>query len=180
MGGRGHGPRGKAVRPRGKGLVAAEFEGADPSGGGMTQMSPTGTPEPVLVDALGSERRRPDAFRELLRRGLAAVPALREGTRHAHPPVREKCRKLLDELLLPDAVDEPAARLDGPGARVRIAALHARSCERCEPDSQACLPGRLALLPRAVLLLERDPDPRMRARAGELVGLWVPQPPARP
>ncbi|WP_329242717.1 HEAT repeat domain-containing protein [Streptomyces sp. NBC_01478] len=136
-------------------------------------MSPTDTPDPVLVDALGSEPRRPGAFRELLRRGPAAVPAVREGLRHAHPLVREQCSRLLDELLVPDAVDDLTARLDDPDARVRIAAVHALSCDRCKPDAQACFPDRLALLPRAILLLERDPDPQVRARAVELVGLWV-------
>ncbi|MFG2780637.1 HEAT repeat domain-containing protein [Streptomyces prunicolor] len=37
----------------------------------------------------------------------------------------------------------------------------------------ACFPDRLALLPRGFRLLERDPDPQARARAVELVGLWV-------
>ncbi|MET7486894.1 HEAT repeat domain-containing protein [Streptomyces sp. NPDC005538] len=136
-------------------------------------MSPTAIPETALVDALGSEPRRPGAFRELLRRGPDAVPAVRQGLRHAHPRVREQCCKLLDELLVPDAVDDLTARLDDPGARVRIAAVHALSCDRCKPDAQACFPDRVALLPRAIRLLERDPDPQVRARAVELVGLWV-------
>lgn len=136
-------------------------------------MSPTCTPAPVLVDALGSEPRRPGAFRELLRRGPAAVPAIREGLRHTHPLVREQCCKLLDELLVPDAVDELTARLDDPDARVRIAAVHALSCDRCKPDAAACFPDRLALLPRGIRLLDQDPDPQVRCRAAELVGLWV-------
>ncbi|MBK3572369.1 HEAT repeat domain-containing protein [Streptomyces sp. MBT65] len=136
-------------------------------------MSPTDTPAPVLVDALGSEPRRPAAFRELLRRGPAAVPAVREGLRHTRPLVREQCCKLLDELLVPDVVDELTARLDDPDARVRSAAVHALSCDRCKSDAAACFPDRLALLPRAIRLLERDPDSQVRAMAVELVGLWV-------
>ncbi|MFI6465873.1 HEAT repeat domain-containing protein [Streptomyces sp. NPDC050538] len=141
-------------------------------------MSPVDAPEQVLVDhalvdALGSEPRRPGAFRELLRRGAAAVPAIREGLDHAHPLVREQCCKLLDELLVPEAVGELTARLDDPDARVRIAAVHALSCDRCKPDAAACFPDRVALLPRAIRLLRQDPDPQVRARAVELVGLWV-------
>ncbi|MEV6508727.1 HEAT repeat domain-containing protein [Streptomyces sp. NPDC051642] len=136
-------------------------------------MSPVDTPEDVLVDALGSEPRRPGAFRELLRRGAAAVPAIREGLDHAHPLVREPCCKLPDELLVPEAVGELATRLVDPDARVRIAAVHALSCDRCKPDAAACFPDRVALLPRAIRLLEQDPDPQVRAGAVELVGLWV-------
>lgn len=136
-------------------------------------MSPVDAFGHGLVDALGSEPRRPGAFRELLRRGAAAVPAIREGLNHAHPLVREQCCKLLDELLVPDAVDELTARLDDPDARVRIAAVHALSCDQCTPDAAACFPDRLALLPRGIRLLEQDPDPQVRCRAVELVGLWV-------
>ena len=136
-------------------------------------MSPIDASEDVPVDALGSEPRRPGAFRELLRRGAAAVPAIREGLNHAHPPVREQCCKLLDELLVPDTVGELTARLDDPDARVRVAAVHALSCDHCKPDAAACFPERVALLHRAIRLLERDPDPQVQTRAVELLGLWV-------
>lgn len=133
----------------------------------------TGIPDGVLVDALGSEPRRPDAFRALLRRGAAAVPAVRRGLTHPEPRVREQCCKLLDELLVPEAMDDLTARLDDPDARVRIAALHALSCERCKPDAVACRPDRATLLPRAVRILHADTDPQVRTRAVELVALWV-------
>lgn len=127
----------------------------------------------VLVDALGSEPRRPDAFRALLRRGPAALSAIRQGLAHPEPRVREQCCGLLDELLVPEATDDLVARLDDPDARVRVAALHALSCLRCKPDADACRPDRVRLLPRAVRLLHEDVDPQVRMRAAELVGLWV-------
>jgi HEAT repeat protein len=127
----------------------------------------------VLIGALGSEPRRPDAFRALLRRGPAALPAIRQGLTHPDPRVREQCCLLLDELLVPEASDELAARLDDPDARVRVAALHALSCLRCKPDADTCRPDRGRLLPRAVRLLHEDEDPQVRMRAAELVGLWV-------
>ncbi|WP_327434662.1 HEAT repeat domain-containing protein [Streptomyces sp. NBC_01236] len=127
----------------------------------------------VLIDALGSEPRRPDAFRALLRRGPTALPAIRRGLTHPEPRVREQCCNLLDELLAPEAMDELIARLDDPDARVRVAALHALSCLRCKPDADACRPDRVRLLPRAVRLLQEDVDPQVRMRAAELVGLWV-------
>ncbi|MER5216288.1 HEAT repeat domain-containing protein [Streptomyces sp. NPDC002838] len=136
-------------------------------------MSTTGIPDGVLVDALGSEPRRPDAFRALLRRGPSAVPAIRRGLTHPDGKVREQCCKLLDELLVPEALDDLTARLDDPDARVRIAALHALSCERCKPDADSCRPDRATLLPRAARLLHDDPDPHVRTHAVELVALWA-------
>ncbi|GAA2483099.1 HEAT repeat domain-containing protein [Streptomyces longisporus] len=127
----------------------------------------------ALVDALGSEPRRPGAFRELLRRGAEAVPDIRRGLRHPLPRVREECCRLLDQLLVPEALDELTAMLDDPDARVRVAALHALSCDRCKPDADACRPHRAALQPRAIQLLHHDPHPHVRAMATELVGLWV-------
>ena len=127
----------------------------------------------ALVDALGSEPRRPDAFRELLRRGTEAVPCIRRGLRHPLPRVREECCRLLDPLLVAEAMDDLTAMLDDPDARVRVAALHALSCDRCKPDADACRPDRAVIRPRAIRILHDDPDPQVRARAAELVGLWV-------
>lgn len=127
----------------------------------------------VLIDALGSEPRRPDAFRALLRRGPAALAAIRQGLTHPEARVREQCCLLLDELLVPEATDDLIARLTDPDARVRVAALHALSCLRCKPDADTCRPDRVRLLPRAVHLLHEDVDPQVRMRAAELVGLWV-------
>ncbi|WP_416981703.1 HEAT repeat domain-containing protein [Streptomyces sp. T028] len=136
------------------------------------------TPDAVLVDALGSEPRRPAAFRTLLARGTAAVPAVRAGLGHPRARVREQCCKLLDELLVSEALEDLTAVLDDPDPGVRIAALHALSCERCKPDAEACRPDRAVMLPRAVRLLHHDPDPHVRAHAVELVGLWTHADPA--
>ncbi|MEV4298096.1 HEAT repeat domain-containing protein [Microbispora rosea] len=134
-------------------------------------MPAVGQVEDILVDALGSEPRRPDAFRELLRRGSAAVPAIRRGLADPRPVVREQCCRLLDHLLVEEALDDLTAMLADPDARVRVAALHALSCERCKTG--ACRPDRGVLLPRGIRLLHHDPDPHVRAMAAELVGLWV-------
>ncbi|MEZ0067508.1 HEAT repeat protein [Streptacidiphilus sp. MAP12-20] len=134
-------------------------------------MSTTRTRADTLVCALGSEPRRPVAFRELLRCGADVLPAIRRGLGHADPVVRENCCKLLDHLLVEDALDDLVAMLDDPDARVRVAAVHAVSCDRCKSD--ACRPDRVAVLPRGIRLLRQDPDAQVRARAAELVGLWV-------
>lgn len=124
-----------------------------------------------LVDALGSEPRRPVAYRALLEHGRAAVPAIRRGLSDHRPLVREQCCRLLDQLLVEEALDELIAMLDDADARVRYAALHALSCERCKTDS--CRPDRDVVLPLGIRLLHHDPDPHVRTMAVELVGLWV-------
>ncbi|MEU6147949.1 HEAT repeat domain-containing protein [Streptomyces sp. NPDC047081] len=126
-----------------------------------------------LVDALGSEPRRPDAFRELMRRGPEAVPDIRRGLAHPVPKVREECCRLLDQLLVPEAVDDLIAMVDDPDPGVRVAALHALSCDRCKPDADACRPDRAVIEPCAIRILHDDPDPQVRARAVELVARWV-------
>jgi HEAT repeat protein len=128
-------------------------------------------PAQDLVHALGSEPRRPAAFRELLRRGQSAVPAIRRGLDHPHPRVREQCCGLLDHLLVEEALNDLIARLDDPEPLVRVAAVHALSCDRCKTD--ACRPDSAVVLPRGIRLLHHDPDAHVRAYAAELVGRWV-------
>jgi HEAT repeat protein len=124
-----------------------------------------------VVDALGSAPRVSSAFRWLLNRGPAAVPAIRAGLRHLDPAVREQCCKLLDHFLVEDAVEEMIAMVDDPVPAVRVAALHALSCDRCKSD--ACRPAGALVLRPAVRLLRDDPDAHVRARAAELAGRFV-------
>ncbi|WP_189320266.1 HEAT repeat domain-containing protein [Streptomyces flaveus] len=125
----------------------------------------------ALIHALGSEPRRPEAFRELMRHGPAAIPAIRRGLRHPQPRVREQCCNLLDHLLVPEVLDDLIAMLDDLAAPVRYAALHALSCDRCKTD--ACRPDSAVVLPCGIHLLHHDPDPHVRTMAAELVGRWV-------
>ncbi|MFC0553355.1 HEAT repeat domain-containing protein [Planotetraspora thailandica] len=124
-----------------------------------------------VVEALGSAPRTSSAYRHLLNRGPAAVPAIRAGLRHLDPVVREQCCKLLDHLLVEDAVDEMIAMLDDPVPSVRVAAVHALSCDRCKTD--ACRPAEALVLAPGLRLLRHDPDAHVRAMAVELVGRFV-------
>jgi len=124
-----------------------------------------------VVDALGSAPRTSSAYRHLLNRGRDAVPAIRVGLRHPDPVVREPCRKLLDHLLVEDAVEEMIAMLDDPVPAVRTAAVHALACDRCKTD--ACRPAEALVLPPGLRLLCDDPDAHVRAMAVELVGRFV-------
>jgi hypothetical protein len=77
---------------------------------------------------------------------MASVPAIRQGLMHPDAVVREHCCKLLDHLLVDDAVNDLIAMLDDRDARVRVAALHALSCDRCKTDS--CRPPTKPLYSR--------------------------------
>ncbi|WP_433329081.1 HEAT repeat domain-containing protein [Spirillospora sp. CA-294931] len=124
-----------------------------------------------VVEALGSAPRTSSAYRHLLDRGRAAVPAIRAGLRHPDPGVREQCCKLLDHLLVEDAVEEMIGMLDDPIPAVRVAAAHALSCDRCKSD--ACRPAAALVLAPGLRLLRHDPDAHVRAMAVELVGRFV-------
>jgi HEAT repeat protein len=129
-----------------------------------------------LVQALGNEPRAPAAYRELLNRGPAAVPVIRAGLQHPDPVVRESCCKLLDRLLVPEAVGELLARLGDANAGVRCAALHALACDRCKPDR--CRPVDPAVLAAGLRLLQQDEDHHVRNFAVELVGRFAHGDPA--
>jgi HEAT repeat protein len=124
-----------------------------------------------LVEALGNVSRTSLAYRELLRRGQLAVTAIRAGLRHRDAAIRERCCRLLDKLLVEDAVQELVAMVHDEDAGVRVAAVHAITCDRCK---QTCSPPVEALvLPLGMRLLETDPDPLVRALAAELVGRFA-------
>jgi HEAT repeat protein len=54
---------------------------------------------------------------------------------------------------------------------VRVAAVHALSCDRCKTG--ACAPEAALVLPPGLRLLRGDPDPHVRNYAAELVGRFV-------
>jgi hypothetical protein len=124
-----------------------------------------------LVEELGNVPRAVAAYRELLRRGPAAVSAIRRGLRHAESGVRKQCCRLLDQLLVKDAFEDLIAMLKDVDAGVRVNAVHALACDRCKPDG--CRPGEAAVLGPGIRLLQEDSNPHVRAMAVELVGRFV-------
>ena len=83
-----------------------------------------------LVRKLAIPHHAPGAHRALLRNGLAALPAVREGLRHDSADVRYWCCQFLDHFLVPEAMNDLIAMLDDPDSRVRCSALHTLSCDR--------------------------------------------------
>jgi HEAT repeat protein len=124
-----------------------------------------------LVAELAIPHRAKGAHRELLRRGLDALTAVRRGLKHTNADVRYWCCQYLDRFLEPDALGELIAMLEDPDARVRLSTLHTLSCDRCKEGD--CRPEEKDVLPRAIALLANDPDAHVRAHAVGLVGNYV-------
>ncbi|MFF2144580.1 HEAT repeat domain-containing protein [Kitasatospora sp. NPDC058190] len=129
------------------------------------------TDNDALVSCLGDPQRAVAAYRELLRREDDALDAVRAGLSHHSAAVREGCCRLLDHLVDTESMDQLIAMADDPDAEVRIAAFHALACDRCKGDT--CAPGAGLVLGPALRHLATDPDPRVRARAAELVGKFA-------
>jgi len=124
-----------------------------------------------LVERFATRHHARAALRELLTRGLAALPAVRDGLRHTSPGVRYYCCRYLDHFLEPAIVPDLLCMLTDSNADVRSTALHTLLCDRCKEG--ACRPDRAEILPRALVLLARDADAHVRAMAVEAVGQFV-------
>jgi HEAT repeat protein len=96
--------------------------------------------------------------------------------RHDSPQVREQCCRILDHVMDEASLPALVEALEDQAAEVRYAALHALACDRCKTGS--CRPPAALVLPRALAMLESDPDAHVRAMAAELAGAWVHGQPA--
>lgn len=124
-----------------------------------------------LIDDLAVPHRAPQAFRELMRLGVEALPDIREGLHHGSADVRYHCCRFLDRYLEPAALGDLLGMLDDADARVRISTLHTLACDRCKEG--ACRPNEAEVLPRAMKLLAGDRSAHVRAMAIEVVGQFV-------
>lgn len=125
----------------------------------------------TLVSKLAIPHHARGSYRALLRCGLDALPAVREGLQHDNADVRYWCCQFLDHFLMPEVMDDLLAMLDDPDNRVRCSALHTLGCDRCKEGS--CRPEEAKVLPRVIALIGGDPDPHVRAHAIGLAGRWV-------
>jgi hypothetical protein len=124
-----------------------------------------------IIEELAFPYKAPNAYRALLTLGIQALPSVRAGLRHEHPDVRLHCCKFLDRYLSPDTLSDLMEMLNDGDKRVRCSALHTLSCERCKEG--ACRPEEADVLPKAMKLLEGDPEAHVRAMAIEVVGQFV-------
>src|SRR5579871_3984556 len=124
-----------------------------------------------LIEVLAVPYKAPGAYRELLDLGMKALPAVRVGLRHDNPDVRLHCCRFLDRYLSPETLSDLMDMLNDGDERVRCSALHTLACDRCKTGT--CRPAEADVLPRAITLLESDPEAHVRAMAIEVVGQFV-------
>jgi len=124
-----------------------------------------------LLAELAIPHRAKAAYRALLKAGPDALPMMRRGLKHENADVRFWCCQYLDRFLEHEVMGELITMLDDADPRVRLATLHTLACDRCKEGD--CRPEEAAVLPRAIGLLEGDPDDHVRAMALEVVGRFV-------
>ena len=124
-----------------------------------------------IIGELAFPYKAANAYRVLLDLGIQALPAVRAGLRHDNPDVRLHCCRFLDRYLSPDTLSDLVSMLNDGDERVRCSALHTLACDRCKEGT--CRPEEAEVLPRAMKLLECDPDAHVRAMAIEVVGQFV-------
>ena len=122
------------------------------------------------IELLGDARQNEGAFRLL--KALPADelrPLALRGARHADARVRRRSCQLLDDLALtPETIAALEGCADDPDPRVRAAALHTLSCERCKPDGTC--------LDRRVIAERAAADRSASVRRGVAMGLsWNPE-----
>ena len=118
-------------------------------------------PNADLLARLGAPGDPGPAFRQ-----LQALPVEEQrqfavaGLAHPNWRVRRRCAQLLDDLAVtPETLAALERALDDPNPRVRGAALHSLTCERCKPDG--CVLDLQPVYERMIL----DPDSRVRSAA---------------
>jgi HEAT repeat protein len=124
-----------------------------------------------IIGELAFPYKAPNAYRVLLDLGIQALPAVRTGLRHDNPDVRLHCCRFLDRYLSPDTLSDLMGMLNDSDERVRCSALHTLACDRCKEGT--CRPEEAEVLPKAMKLLQCDPDAHVRAMAIEVVGQFV-------
>ena len=118
-------------------------------------------PNADLLARLGVPGDPSGAFRE-----LEALPVEEQcrfavaGLAHPNWRVRRRCGQLLDDLAVtPETLKALERALEDPNPRVRGAALHSLTCERCKPDG--CVLDLQPIYERMI----NDPDSRVRQAA---------------
>ena len=137
----------------------------------MARAIPAGGDFDGWVRLLAHAGSRQRARRHLMQAGSpGALPALRQGLRHADPFVRRVCASILDHLVDEASLPDLVAALDDEDPDVVKRALHALACDACKENE--CRPTDDLFVPRAVEMLDH-PDPRIRAGAIDALGKAV-------
>lgn len=135
---------------------------------------PEATPEDLVAEFANSQNRIP-AMLALYGRGVAALPAVRQGLQHVNWHVRHWCAILADNVADDETLRALVPLLQDPRPEVRVWAVHSLSCETCKTganpiDATPLLLERIEHDPHikvrrqavAMLAHHRAPDPRVR------------------
>ena len=123
-----------------------------------------GSPE-ELVAALADPETRVHAYFELHDHGAEALPAIREGLRHANWQVRKWSAMFLDHHADGTSLEALVPLLRDPKNEVRLWAVHSISCEKCKDN---CNP--VDVVPLLIERAEDDVSVRVRRMAVAMLG----------
>lgn len=129
----------------------------------MVEAGPLFRPEASsaeLVAVFAESEHRLPAFLTLYSRGTDALPAVREGLRHANWQVRRWCALFIDNFADAESLHALVPLLRDPKSQVRLWAVHSLSCESCKDG-----PNPIDAVPLLLERIEVDESIRVRRQA---------------
>jgi HEAT repeat protein len=120
---------------------------------------PHAAAEELVAEFANGQNRMP-AFLALYGRGAAALPAIRQGLRHANWHIRHWSAILADNFADDETLRALMPLLHDPRAEVRVWAVHSLSCERCKTH-----PNAVDVIPLLLERIEEDSNIRVRRQA---------------
>jgi HEAT repeat protein len=113
-----------------------------------------------LVAEFANGKNRMAAFLALYNRGVMALPAIREGLKHANWQIRRWCAIVADNFADGATLQALTPLLCDPKAEVRVWAVHSLSCEVCKDG-----PNPIDAIPLLLERIEGDPNVKVRRQA---------------
>ena len=117
-----------------------------------------------LVHEFANSEHRMGAYLALYARGMAALPAIRDGFGQANWQVRKWCVMFADNFADIETLQAVIPLLQDPNSDVRVAAVHSISCESCKDGANPIDAVRL-LLER----IEHDDSIKVRRQAAGML-----------
>jgi HEAT repeat protein len=113
-----------------------------------------------LVAEFANGKNRMAAFLALYTRGAKALPAVREGLKHANWQIRRWSAMFADNFADGATLQALTPLLHDPKAEVRVWAVHSLSCEICKDG-----PNPIDAIPLLLERIEGDPNIKVRRQA---------------
>ena len=113
-----------------------------------------------LVAEFANGKNRMAAFLALYHRGVKALPAVREGLKHANWQIRRWSAMFTDNFADGATLQALTPLLRDPKAEVRVWAVHSLSCEICKDG-----PNPIDAIPLLLERIEGDPNIKVRRQA---------------